>query len=79
MIGTESQCEELIQYITSEFQDNPRRIWETNVFGKSLYDLVSEGISSKLYRMPEQAREKLADTLQRIVNDSGGGIICIII
>ena len=79
MIGTESQCEELIQYFTSEFQDNPRRLWETNVFGKSLYDLVSEGISGKLYRMPEQAREKLADTLQRIVNDTGGGIICIII
>ncbi|MBQ6808082.1 MAG: stage IV sporulation protein A, partial [Firmicutes bacterium] len=58
---------------------DPQRIWQTNVFGKSLYDLVSEGISGKLYRMPEQAREKLADTLQRIVNDTGGGIICIII
>jgi len=79
MIGTESQCEELVRYITSEFEDDPQRIWQTNVFGKSLYDLVSEGISGKLYRMPEQAREKLADTLQRIVNDTGGGIICIII
>lgn len=79
LIGTEAQCEDLVRYITSEFQDDPRKIWETNIFGKSLSSLVSEGISGKLYRMPEQAREKLADTLQRIVNDSGGGIICIII
>ncbi len=79
LIGTEAQCEDLVRYITTEFEDDPSKIWQTNIFGKSLYDLVSEGISSKLYRMPEQARAKLADTLQRIVNDNGGGIICIVI
>lgn len=79
LIGTEKQCEDLVRYIMDEFEDDPQKIWATNIFGKSLQELVSEGISGKLYRMPEQAREKLADTLQRIVNDSGGGIICIII
>lgn len=79
LIGTEKQCEDLVRYITSEFEDDPGRIWQTNIFGKSLHELVSEGISGKLSHMPHQAREKLAQTLQRIVNDKGGGIICIII
>lgn len=79
LIGTEKQCEELVRYIQNEFEDDPARIWNTNIFGKSLHELVSEGISGKLYRMPENARDKLALTLQRIVNESGGGIICIIL
>ncbi|MBR5429655.1 MAG: stage IV sporulation protein A [Firmicutes bacterium] len=79
LIGTEKQCEDLVRYITAEFEDDPGRIWQTNIFGKSLHELVSEGISGKLAHMPVQAREKLAQTLQRIVNDKGGGIICIII
>ncbi|MBO7667368.1 MAG: stage IV sporulation protein A, partial [Firmicutes bacterium] len=79
LIGTEKQCEDLVRYITSEFEDDPSKIWQTNIFGKSLHELVSEGISGKLAHMPAQAREKLAQTLQRIVNDKGGGIICIII
>ena len=79
LIGTEKQCEDLVRYIMDEFEDDPQKIWSTNIFGKSLHELVSEGISGKLYRMPEQAREKLADTLQRIVNDNGGGILFIII
>ena len=79
LIGTEKQCEDLVRYITAEFEDDPGKIWQTNIFGKSLHELVSEGISGKLAHMPQQAREKLAQTLQRIVNDKGGGIICIII
>ncbi|MDO4582197.1 MAG: stage IV sporulation protein A [Bacillota bacterium] len=79
LIGTEKQCEELVRYITNEFEDDPAKIWDTNVFGKSLHELVQEGISGKLCRMPEQAQVKLADTLQRIVNESGGGLICIIV
>ena len=79
LIGTEKQCEELVQYITDEFEDDPQKIWNTNVFGKSLHELVSDGISGKLYQMPENARQKLTYTLQRIVNESGGGIICIIL
>ncbi|NLK00616.1 MAG: stage IV sporulation protein A [Clostridia bacterium] len=79
LIGTEKQCEELIQWILEEFEDSPEKIWQTNIFGKSLHDLVKEGIQSKLYRMPENAQLKLQETLGRIVNDGGGGLICIII
>ncbi|WP_258359022.1 stage IV sporulation protein A [Moorella sulfitireducens] len=79
LIGTEKQCEDLVQYIMEEFEDNPKKIWQTNVFGKSLSELVREGIQSKLYRMPESAQVKLQETVERIVNDGGGGLICIII
>ena len=79
LIGTEKQCEELVQWILEEFEDSPEKIWDTNIFGKSLNDLVREGIQGKLYRMPENAQVKLQETLERIVNDGGGGLICIII
>jgi stage IV sporulation protein A len=79
LIGTEKQCEELVRYIVDEFEGNPTKIWQQNIFGKSLHELVREGIQNKLYRMPENAQVKLQDTLQRIVNDGSGGLICIII
>ncbi|GAW93240.1 stage IV sporulation protein A [Calderihabitans maritimus] len=79
LIGTEKQCEELVQYIMEEFEENPQKIWETNIFGKSLHELVREGIQGKLYRMPENARVKLQETLERIANEGSGGLICIII
>ncbi|MCL2817618.1 MAG: stage IV sporulation protein A, partial [Clostridiales bacterium] len=79
LIGTEKQCEELVKYILNEFEDDPQKIWSTNIFGKSLHELVQEGIHSKAYYMPESAQVKLQETLQRIVNDGGGGLICIII
>ncbi|MGI5873224.1 MAG: stage IV sporulation protein A [Bacillota bacterium] len=79
LVGTEKQCEELVRYILDEFEDDPRKMWETNIFGKSLNTLVQEGIQSKLCTMPDTAREKLQVTLERLVNDGGGGIICIIL
>ncbi len=79
IIGTEKQCEELVRYMLNEFEENPQKIWESNIFGKSLHDLVREGIQNKLHRMPENAQAKLQETLQRIVNDGSGGLICIII
>lgn len=79
IIGTEKQCEELVRYMLDEFEEDPSKIWESNIFGKSLHDLVREGIQNKLHRMPENAQLKLQDTLQRIVNDGSGGLICIII
>ncbi|MGI6684825.1 MAG: stage IV sporulation protein A [Bacillota bacterium] len=79
LIGTEKQCEELVRYILDEFEDDPQKIWNTNIFGKSLHELVQEGIQSKLYRMPENAQLKLQETLQRIANEGGGGLICIIL
>ncbi|MEW6458541.1 MAG: stage IV sporulation protein A [Bacillota bacterium] len=79
IIGTEKQCEELVRFILNEFEDDPKKIWESEIFGKSLHDLVREGIQNKLHRMPENAQVKLQETLQRIVNDGSGGLICIII
>ena len=79
LVGTEKQCADLVRYIMDEFEDDPGKIWQTNIFGKSLHELVSEGISGKITQMPESAREKIALTLQRIVNETGGGIICIIL
>ena len=63
----------------SEFEEDPQKIWQTNIFGKSLNELVQEGIQGKLYKMPEDAQVKLQETLQRIVNEGGGGLICIIL
>lgn len=79
IIGTEKQSEELINYLMSEFENNPAKIWDTNIFGKSLNDLVREGIQNKLFSMPESAQGKLQVTLQRIVNEGSGGLICIIL
>ncbi|SDD38853.1 stage IV sporulation protein A [Sporomusa acidovorans] len=78
IIGTEKQSEELIQYLMREFEGEPEKIWRTNLFGKSLNELVREGIQNKLTGMPENAQMKLKDTLQKIVNDGSGGLICII-
>ncbi|MCL6638622.1 MAG: stage IV sporulation protein A [Firmicutes bacterium] len=79
IIGTEKQCEELVRYMLTEFEENPQKIWDSVIFGKSVHDLVREGIQNKLYRMPESAQQKLQETISRIVNDGSGGLICIII
>ncbi|MCL8208689.1 MAG: stage IV sporulation protein A [Actinomycetia bacterium] len=79
IIGTERQADELVQYLLDQFEDDPQKLWATNLFGKSLNDLVREGIQSKLFKMPENAQEKLQETLQRIINEGSGGLICIII
>ncbi len=79
IIGTERQGEELVQYLLDRFESDPRKLWEFDIFGKSLHDLVREGLQNKLYRMPENAQQKLQDTLTRIVNEGSGGLICIII
>lgn len=79
IIGTERQADELVQYLMEQFEDDPKRLWETNLFGKSLHDLVRESIQSKLFKMPDNAQEKLQETLTRIINEGSGGLICIII
>lgn len=78
-VGTEKQGEDLVNYIMNKFEDNPSGIWETNMFGKSLHDLVNEGLTSKLNTMPKEAQGKLRKTLTRIVNENKGGIICILL
>ncbi len=78
-MGTEKQSEELVHYLLDEFQNDPTRIWQSNIFGKSLYELVNEGVNNKLAKMPDEARQKLATTLERIINEGSGGLICIIL
>ena len=79
LVGTEKQGEELIRSLTEEFQDDPDALWERDFLGRSLQDMVREGINSKLYRMPENAQEKLQETLSKIINEGSGGLICIIL
>ena len=79
IVGSEKQSEELVRYLLSEFENDPKKIWESNIFGKSLHELVNEGLQNKLARMPEDAQCKLQETLQRIVNEGSGGLICIIL
>lgn len=79
LVGTQSQSEELVKYLNEEFENDPSSIWETNMFGKSLHSLVSEGINSKIVMMPQEAQRKMRKTLGRIVNEGKGGIICILL
>jgi len=79
IVGSERQSEELVTSLLSEFETDPKKIWESNIFGKSLHELVNEGLQNKLYRMPEDAQMKLQETLERIVNEGSGGLICIIL
>jgi stage IV sporulation protein A len=79
LVGTEEQSEELVNYLLKEFENEPAKIWESNIFGKSLHELVSEGLHNKLIKMPEDAQVKLQETLQRIINEGSGGLICIIL
>ena len=79
IVGNEKQSEEMINYLLQEFEGDTSKIWQTNIFGKSFYELVSEDLNSKVKRMPEDARTKLQETLQRIINEGSGGLICIIL
>ena len=79
IVGSEKQSEELVNYLMAEFENDPTKIWESNIFGKNLHELVNEGLQNKLYRMPEDAQGKLQETLERIVNEGSGGLICIIL
>ena len=79
IVGSEKQSEELVNYLLSEFENDPIKIWESNIFGKNLHELVNEGLQNKLAKMPEEAQMKLQETLQRIINEGSGGLICIIL
>lgn len=78
-VGTQKQSEEMIHYLLQGFEGDPAKIWQSNIFGKSFHELVSEDLATKLKRMPEDARGKLQETLQRIINEGSGGLICIIL
>jgi len=79
IVGTEQQSEDLVRYMLREFEEDPKSIWASNLFGKSLYELVNEGLHTKLEHMPEQSRKKLSKTLERIINEGSNGLICILL
>jgi len=79
IVGTEKQSEELVRYLTQDFEENPLKIWESDIFGKSLAAIVREGITAKLSMMPENAQYKLRETLERIINEGSGGLIAILL
>ena len=79
MVGSEQQSEDLVKYMLREFEEDPKRIWESHMFGKSLYELVNEGLHAKLAHMPEASRAKIGDTLEKIINEGSNGLICIIL
>src|SRR5690625_3714178 len=79
IIGTEKQSEELVRYLMQDFEEDPLSIWQSDIFGRSLSSIVREGIQAKLALMPEHARFKLKETLERIINEGSGGLIAIIL
>ena len=79
LVGTEEQAEDLKNYINQNAKSNPQGIWETNIFGKTIEQLVGDGINNKINKMTDDSQLKLQETMQKIINDSNGGLICIII
>ncbi len=79
IVGSEAQSEELVAYLLKEFEESPEKIWESNIFGKSVHELVNEGLHNKLNRMPADARKKIGQTIERVINDGCNGLICIIL
>lgn len=79
IVGSEEQSSELVSYMLGDFEDNPEKLWDSNIFGKSLYELVNEGLHAKIVRLGPDAREKLSEAIERIVNEGAGGLICFIL
>lgn len=79
IVGTEHQSQELVMSLLNDFEEDPIKIWESNIFGKSLHELVNEGLQNKLMHMPSEARGKLQETLERVINEGCSGLICIIL
>jgi len=79
VVGSAEQSEALMDYLMSTFEKDPAAIWQTNIFGKSLYDLVRDSMAGKSSRMPDAVQQKLQKTIQRIANDGCNGLICILL
>lgn len=79
VVGTEEQSADLVRQLTEEFATDPGKVWEMSFFGRSLDSMVKEGLSNKLMRMPQDAQEKVQETLTRIINEGDGGMICILL
>lgn len=79
VVGTEKQSLDMMENLLSDFENDPNKLWGTQIFGRSLHDMVKDGLANKLFRMPEEAQTKIQETLQRIINEGSGGIICILL
>ena len=79
MVGGEQESQQLIDYLLGEYEEDTDKLWQSNIFGKSLYELVSEGVTAKIMRMPDDARQKLTKTLSRMINEITGGMMCILL
>ena len=79
IVGTEQQSEEFVKNVLADFEGEPKKLWESNMFGKTLYELVNDGLHEKLTHIPADARKKLSETLERIVNDGANGLICVLL
>ena len=79
VVGTESQSQEVVKYLTDELSENPTGIWDYKLFGRSLFDLASDGLNTKIAHMPDESREKMGETLEKIINEGANGLICILL
>jgi stage IV sporulation protein A len=79
LVGTAEQSEEFMNYLVNTFENQPTKIWQTNIFGKPLYDMVRESMVGKVNRLPDEVQQKLQETLQRMVNEGCNGLICILL
>lgn len=79
IVGSEKQSEELVLYMLNDFEDSPEKIWESNIFGKSLHELVNEGLHAKMGKLPSDARNRLRETIERMINEGCSGLICFIL
>ncbi len=79
IVGSEKQSEDIVKFLLKEFEEDPAKIWQSNLFGKTLHELINESLNSKLNHMPVEARKKLCHTLGKIINDGAGGLICILL
>ncbi len=79
IVGNEKQSEDMMNYLLQEFEGDPGKIWQSNIFGRSFHEIVGDDLSAKLQRMPEDSQKKLREALERIINEGSGGLICIIL
>ncbi len=79
IVSSEKQSEDLVMYLLSEFEEDSVKIWQSNIFGKSLHELVNEGLHSKLMRMPQDARMRVKETIERVINEGCNGLVCILL
>ena len=79
VLGAQEQSEQFVETLAEEYRQDPSRLWETNFFGKSLRELIQEGLAGKLNQMPADAQEKVQSALTRMLNEGEGGMICILL